>query len=158
MNISVYELQTAENRLPYLYSVNTTQVDNRSSYRSPGKIIGLLKDVFRADKQSEEHVWLLCFDGHYHVTGLFEVSHGTVNSSLISPAQIMQRALLCGAVSIVLAHLHPSGDVEPSREDDQITRHVKESGKLLGINLVDHIIIAGAGQNAYYSYAEEQRL
>lgn len=66
---------------------------------------------------------------------------GTVNQSLISTREIFVEAFKCNAVNIVLVHNHPSGDCVPSRDDCNVTKKIREAGKLIGINLIDHIII-----------------
>jgi len=84
--------------------------------------------------------------------GLFEISHGTVNTTVASPREMFLKALLVGAVNIVLIHNHPSGTVNPSREDINLTKRVKEVGNLIDIRLLDHIII---GEDTYTSLKEE---
>lgn len=83
------------------------------------------------------------------------ITKGTVNASLISPREIFLEALKCNAVHLVLIHNHPSGNPNPSPEDVRVTGQMKESGQLLQIPLLDHIII---GNQAYYSFAEHGRL
>ena len=78
-----------------------------------------------------------------------------MNASLISPRELFIEALNCGAVSIVLLHNHPSGDPAPSENDFYLTKRIKEAGKLIGIELLDHIII---GNNCYISFAQEKLL
>lgn len=68
--------------------------------------------------------------------------------------EIFQRALICGAVNIVIAHNHPSHDTTPSKDDDVAASKISEAGKLMKIQLVDFIIIG----NGYFSYAEEKRI
>ena len=75
------------------------------------------------------------------VIGVFEISHGNVNSSIVGTREIFQKALLANAVSIILMHNHPSGDPSPSREDIEVTRRIVEAGKIIGIQVLDHIII-----------------
>lgn len=77
---------------------------------------------------------------------------GTVNSSIISPREIFLEALEVHAVNIVLVHNHPSGDPTPSREDLKITGQIRQAGKLLGIQLLDHMII---GDHCYISLREK---
>ncbi len=83
------------------------------------------------------------------------ITKGTVNASLISPREVFLQALRCSAVQLILIHNHPSGNTSPSREDIQITRRIKESGNLLQIPLLDHIIV---GEQTYFSFAEHQML
>ena len=80
---------------------------------------------------------------------------GTVNASLVSPREIFLEALEVHAVYVVLVHNHPSGDPTPSQEDIKMTERVYQSGELLGIRLVDHVII---GDCRYYSIREEEDL
>ena len=77
---------------------------------------------------------------------------GTINTSLVHPREVFKRALLNNASNIMVAHNHPSGDPNPSKEDIQITERLKEAGNLLGINLLDHIIV---GEDKYISLKEK---
>lgn len=83
------------------------------------------------------------------------LSKGTVNASLITPRELYIEALRYHAVRLILVHNHPSGDPSPSKEDCYLTKRVKESGSLIGIQLMDHIII---GDNSYISFREEGML
>ena len=78
-----------------------------------------------------------------------------MNASIISPREIFIEALEKNAVAIVLVHNHPSGDPTPSENDFRFTKRIQEAGKLIGIELLDHIII---GNNCYTSFAEEKLL
>lgn len=68
-------------------------------------------------------------------------SIGSLNSSIVHPREIFKSAILSNANSIIIAHNHPSGDANPSKEDISITKRLKECGEIIGINLIDHIII-----------------
>ena len=70
------------------------------------------------------------------------VSIGTLNSNLIHPREVMKSAILSNAANIIVAHNHPSGVLEPSKEDIAITNRLKESGKIIGIELLDHLIVS----------------
>ena len=74
------------------------------------------------------------------------VSIGTLTASLVHPREVFRGAILHGAASIILAHNHPSGDPTPSREDIEITERLAEGGKLLGIDLLDHVIVGTEGR------------
>ena len=80
------------------------------------------------------------------------ITTGTVNASLISPREIFEEALRKRAVHIILLHNHPSGSPIPSQQDMEVTKRVSECGKLLEIQLSDHIII---GDNKYFSFREK---
>ncbi|MCX5974356.1 MAG: DNA repair protein RadC [Coprothermobacterota bacterium] len=81
-----------------------------------------------------------------------EISRGTVNASLVDPKEILKEASLCSAVSVILAHNHPSGDPQPSTEDIRLTLAIKEACTLVGLKVLDHIVI---GRNAedYFSFS-----
>ena len=80
-----------------------------------------------------------------------QISEGILNSSLVHPREVFKSAILESAASIILMHNHPSGEVQPSREDRSITERLVEVGKLMNIPVLDHIII---GQGKYYSFRE----
>lgn len=108
---------------------------------NPQLIVQAMNQLFDLQNMSKEYLYMVTFNNKCDLTGVFEISHGTVNSSIASPREIFNKALLVGAVNIVLVHNHPSGDVEASREDMLLTRRIKDSGQLLNVELLDHIII-----------------
>jgi len=85
------------------------------------------------------------------ITGDFTISEGGLAASIVEPRAVFQRAVVENAAAIICLHNHPSGNPEPSREDVQITKQLVEAGKLMGIPVHDHLIIAGRG---YTSLAE----
>lgn len=131
-------------------SVNYDDGGN-AKFNNSNKIYHMLCDVFQHDKQTEEYVYMLCLDAKCKLTGVFELSHGSVNMTLCSTREIFQKALLCNATHIVLAHNHPSGEATPSKEDVGTYRRVKNAGEILGIDLIDNLII---GDREYCSFAE----
>ena len=80
---------------------------------------------------------------------LFE---GTVNSSSVSPREVIEGAIKYNAVSLIFVHNHPSGNPEPSASDKELTRELVYAGKIMRIKVLDHIII---GNNRYFSFADE---
>ena len=108
----------------------------------------LVNDLYSLSNQTEEVLYLLCLDTQNKTTGTFELSRGTVNTSLVSPRVIFMKAVLCNAVSIIMVHNHPSGDPKPSKKDTDTTDLIKLNAELMGINLIDHIIV---GDSSYYS-------
>ena len=80
------------------------------------------------------------------------VSVGTLNFSVVHPREVFRPAVLVGCASIIIAHNHPSGSIEPSEEDIRLTKRLTEGGKLLGIEVLDHVITGEAGK--YYSFKE----
>ena len=81
--------------------------------------------------------------------------NGSLNASLVHPREVFVPAIALSAASLILAHNHPSGDPTPSEEDLAITRRIQESGRLLGIELLDHVIVA---RDSYTSFKERRLL
>jgi DNA repair protein RadC len=94
---------------------------------------------------TEENLIVLCLNTKNMITHSTLVSKGTLNSSLVHPREVFTQAIKVHAASIIIAHNHPSLDPTPSKEDISITTRLKECGKIIGIDLIDHIII-GAGK------------
>ena len=126
------------------------EVDTKIS--KPQDLVDVLNLVCRINNNTEEVMLLLTLNTKNVITGWFEVSRGSIDASIVHPREIFKRALTNNATSIVVAHNHPSGDPNPSKEDINITNRLKECGKLLGIDLIDHIII---GDEKYVSLKEK---
>lgn len=109
----------------------------------------------RMRHETQEILMLAMFDSKSMLIGEKVISVGTCNAALISAREIYRTALQEQAVYIVILHNHPSGNPEPSREDIQVTRKIKQSGEILDILLMDHIII---GDNRYFSFREQDIL
>lgn len=118
---------------------------------SPANVFEIGEVIFNFSKQAEKIFAILCLDTKNNVTGAFEVSRGTLNSSIVHPREVFKRAILNNASSVILLHNHPSGESEPSGEDIQITARLEECGKLLGIRILDHVIYG----DSFYSFKEE---
>ncbi len=89
------------------------------------------------------------------VLGVGPIAEGGITGTVMDTKIIMQYALKANACSIIICHNHPSGRIMPGETDDQLTNNLKEAGKILGIELLDHLIISKID---YYSYADEGRL
>lgn len=92
-----------------------------------------------------EHVRVLFLDNRHHLIRDETVSSGSVVSAQIHPREIMRRALELGSTGLILAHNHPSGNPEPSRDDIVMTRAVIEAGRTLEVRVLDHLIIGRHG-------------
>lgn len=115
--------------------------------------VSVLREVFNKDTFDwTEEVVMLCLNRANKVVGFYKVSSGGLSSCILDPRVIFTIALNCGATSIILSHNHPSGNTTPSVQDKDITKKVKEAGKLLDIGLLDHIILT---DDNYYSFMEE---
>jgi DNA repair protein RadC len=102
--------------------------------------------------KAKEHFKLILLNSRNKIIRVRTISIGTLNTSLVHPREVFKDALAHSAASVVLAHNHPSGDPEPSEDDLKITKKLVESGKILGIEVIDHIII---GKNNFYSFREK---
>ena len=124
-----------------------------SKISSPRDVADYIEQVFKLSIQAEEVMVMLVLDTKNKVVGAFEVSRGSLNSSIVHPREVFKRALLLNGASIIVAHNHPSGDTTPSREDVNVTKRLVEGGNILGINVLDHIIIGDNGR--YRSFKED---
>lgn len=97
------------------------------------------------DGADREILVCLCLNTKNHVVNIGTVSVGSLNASIVHPREVFKTAILSNSASIILAHNHPSGDPTPSKEDIGITHRIKEGGKILGIDLLDHIILGDDG-------------
>ncbi len=114
------------------------------------------KDVYDELKafstKNQEHFLTITLDGASHIINTRTVFIGTLNQSLVHPREVFADAIADRAAGIIIAHNHPSGTLEASRADVQITQRLKEVSKLVGIELLDHVILAKGG---YYSFSDE---
>jgi DNA repair protein RadC len=95
--------------------------------------------------KAKEHFKLVLLNTRNRVTGVLTISIGTLNASLVHPREVFKGAIQGSAASVILVHNHPSEDLEPSEEDIKLTRRMVEAGKIMGIEVLDHIIITGKG-------------
>jgi DNA repair protein RadC len=102
-----------------------------------------------------EHFIAITLDGASRVINTHIISIGTLNQSLVHPREVFYPAIQDKAAAIIITHNHPSGQLSPSRADRQITTRLKEVGKLIGIDIIDHIILATEG---YYSFQDEDEI
>jgi DNA repair protein RadC len=116
----------------------------------------ILKEVFNPDTINLlEETKLILVNRSMRILGIYNLSKGGINSSLIDSRIVFVTALKAAAVGIILAHNHPTGNTQPSPADLKVTRRLSQAGKLLGIKLIDHMIITSSD---YYSFAEHNLL
>jgi DNA repair protein RadC len=117
--------------------------------KNPQSVVKAIRASIK-DK-AKEHFKLILLDTRNKIIGISTISIGTLNASLVHPREIFKEAIIHNSASVVLAHNHPSGDPEPSEEDLTITKRLVDSGKILGIEVIDHIII---GKTNFSSFKE----
>jgi len=128
----------------------STRVNNYR-IKGPEDVSNLLMEEMRALKQ--EHFNILLLNTKNEVMSVENISIGSLNASIVHPREVFLRAIKRSSSSIILAHNHPSGDPEPSKEDILITKRLLEAGKIIGIQVLDHVIM---GDNNYCSLKERQ--
>lgn len=117
-------------------------------------IADMMNEVFRLKHKAEEHLYLLTMDTKCNVVGVFLISKGTVDRTIVNPRDIFVRLCLCGASRFVMVHNHPSGDTEPSSDDLKTVKRLEDCSKIMGTYFIDSIIIG----DGYYSFKENHIL
>jgi len=103
--------------------------------------------------KSREHLAALYLNARNEMVYKKHLFVGTLNANLVHPREIFEHALIGNAASVILVHNHPSGDAEPSEDDLAITKRIQEAGKIMGIDVLDHIIIT---KNKVFSFKEKK--
>jgi len=103
----------------------------------------------------KEHFVVLYLNAKNQLVHKETISMGTLNANLVHPREVFEPALKYSAAQIIAAHNHPSGDPKPSEDDRDVTKRLTEAGKLMGIDVMDHVIIT---KNGYFSFKEEKTL
>lgn len=114
----------------------------RPGLRTPEEMARMLLDVGVIPDDGREHFGAAFLDVRHRLIGLHEVSIGCLTSSLVHPREVFGPALVACAAALVVYHNHPSGDPEPSADDLALTRRLQAGGQLLGVELLDHLILA----------------
>ncbi len=118
----------------------------RDQVRSPADAAAVLAEYF-LDRDREEFV-VAFLDTANTLTGLHVASVGGLAASIVEPRQVFKAAVLANAAAVLLAHNHPSGNPEPSREDVAVTRQLVEAGKVMGVPVHDHLILTDHGHTS----------
>jgi DNA repair protein RadC len=122
----------------------------RRKIRSPADVYSLLYPKMR--EQKRERLVALLLDTKNQVLREEVISIGSLNANIVHPREVFKAALMESCASVILSHNHPSGDPTPSREDIAVTEKLIEGGKLLGIDVLDHVVI---GDGKYVSLKDE---
>jgi DNA repair protein RadC len=110
--------------------------------RQPSDIFPLFRRYLKAE---QEHFFVVTLNGTHAIIKLHVVTIGLVNRTLIHPREVFRHALLDNAAAVILCHNHPSGALEPSEEDLEITKRMTDAGLVMGISVLDHLIISIRG-------------
>lgn len=117
--------------------------------QSPEEAFESMQDKLKGKKK--EHFYILCLDTRNRVSVKKQVSQGNLDSSIVHPREVFKDAIASLASSVIFVHNHPSGDLEPSSDDINLTKRLVEAGDLLGIPVLDHIIVSDRGYTSMKS-------
>ena len=134
-----------ETRVSYIHSQQAL-----FKIRSASDVATFVRSILTDN--SREHFIAMFLDAMHQVTAYSIVSIGTANYAVVTPREVYQRAIVAGSIAIAVAHNHPSGSTTPSSDDRAVTRRLRESGELLGIKILDHLIVTNS---EYYSFSDE---
>jgi len=118
--------------------------------KTPEDVLNQVKGKLRDKKK--EHLLILLLDTRNRLIETATVSIGSLDSSIAHPREVFKEAISCSAASIIVVHNHPSGDPQPSDDDIKITQRLVEAGRIVGIDVLDHVIV---GDEAYSSIKEK---
>ena len=97
-------------------------------------------------RDDREVFFVMCLNTKNHVVAVHRCHIGSLNASIVHPREVFKSAILNNAASVIVAHQHPSGDITPSMEDINVTKRLAEAGKLLGIEVLDHLVVNNEGK------------
>ena len=135
----------------YFVKINAVK-ETRVKVKEPYDVAKFLRKLI-GDKD-REYFAVLCLDTGLKINGYEIVSIGTLNSALVHPREVFKTAIKTNASEIILGHNHPSGDTNPSKEDIEITKRLKEAGNILGIPIIDHVIVG----DGYFSFKDKEMI
>lgn len=127
--------------------VNDTNLPMISDAKDAAAQLSDMRDL------KKEHFVVLYLNAKNQLVHKETISMGTLNANLVHPREVFEPALKYSAAQIVAAHNHPSGDPKPSEDDLELTKRLTEAGKMMGIEVMDHVIIS---KNSHFSFKEEK--
>lgn len=154
MEVNTYELVLNEETKHTNLRVKESFTYKDEKVNTPERINDMMRELFHLEQFADEYMYLIAFNIKMKVLGIFEISHGIGNASLVDARGVFMRALQIGANSIILVHNHPSGETTPSRPDIKVCNRMMKAGELLEIELLDFMII---GTN-FFSFKENKML
>jgi len=123
--------------------------DSKTKIRQSKDAVDCLQPII--GELGHEEFWVLYLDRANNVIKRSNISKGGISGTVTDVRIVLKEAILCGASALIVAHNHPSGNLNPSEADSKVTLKIKDAGQLVDIQLLDHVIIAGKD---YYSFAD----
>ncbi len=137
-------------------TIKISEKMRKETISNPEKIAKILTNVLKAEDTEDkmkEHCWGVYLNSRNYIIRIDLISLGTLDANLIHPREVLKPAIESFASSLLISHNHPSGEVEPSEDDITLTKRLKEACKIMGIELLDHLIISENGK--YYSFKDK---
>lgn len=130
------------------YHAAITKIVSEERVSTPSDVTALLS---RYARKAQEHFVVITLNGAHHVIRMRAVTKGLINKTVVHPREVFRGAIMDNAAAVIISHNHPSGSVDPSKEDIDITKRIREAGEVIGIPVLDHIIV---GKYGSYSFVE----
>lgn len=117
-----------------------------NSFLYPDRNVRSPEDAYKLLKQflvevDREYFIVVCLDTKNQPTAINVCHIGSLNASIVHPREVLKPAILSNSASVIVAHNHPSNDPTPSREDIEVTKRLAEAGKIIGIDVLDHLVV-----------------
>lgn len=129
---------------------NNAEDNNKTLVRTPEEAVRVVQGRLKGKKK--EYFLVLSLDTRNQLIKVSEVSVGSLDTSVVHPREVFKEAISASAASVILVHNHPSGDPAPSEDDVKLTRRLAETGEIVGIGVLDHVI---TGENRFISLKRE---
>jgi DNA repair protein RadC len=146
--MNIFDTAVAEIQVSYHPSIPQKDL---VKITTSGEVFEVVK-MFWPDFDYVEYFYILLLNRHNKVLGVHQVSKGGFTGTVVDVRVIMQVALKTCCTSLILCHNHPSGNLDPSEADKQITGKIKQAGQIMDIQLLDHLVVCS---DRYFSFADE---
>ncbi|WP_286230285.1 RadC family protein [Neobacillus mesonae] len=150
-NVKQEQLKLFEQSLPSKsaakrVNIVSLKVVKETSFLYPERNVKSPEDAYKLLKQflveaDREYFLVVCLDTKNQPTAINVCHMGSLNASIVHPREVLKPAILSNSASIIVAHNHPSNDPTPSKEDIEVTKRLVEAGKIIGIEVLDHLIV-----------------
>lgn len=143
--INIYSLKQVKEK-GALYNIDSKKIT------SPKEAYSIINTVLDLENEAVEKFGILSLTTKNEIAGIHIISVGSLNTSIVHPREVFKAAIMNNSSALILFHNHPSGDPTSSREDIEVTKRLTEAGKILGIDVLDHVII---GEDKYFSLKDK---
>jgi DNA repair protein RadC len=152
-NQQTLKMGLPEFKISLRYKGRKSEIESVKSPSDAARVCRLCFDESKIDWVEE--MIIIALNQSYKVLGFYKISSGGITGTVADPRVIFQFALLSNATSLLIAHNHPSGNLQPSNADDRLTEKIVEGAKCFDITIVDHIILT---DESFYSYKDNNKI